>query len=291
MPSINDTYRVQRALRKAAAYTVFGFAILTGAFVATRIAGATETAEALQQLTVETTDYAFDMPAVLRPGLTQIRLVNKGKEEHHVWIVRLEQGKTLADLFAAMQSGNMSPEWAKSMGGPNAHVPGAQATALMKLEAGRYAALCFIPAPDGKPHIMKGMAKEFEVKGEPVRAAEPAPDIEATLSDYDFTFSKPIAAGRQAIRFRNTSGQVHEAFIAKLGPGVQAADFLKWAAKPDGPPPITPMGGITGITPGESLTLVEEFTPGTYALYCFVPDAKDGREHVAHGMMKQFTVQ
>jgi hypothetical protein len=33
-----------------------------------------------------------------------------------------------------------------------------------------------------------------------------------------------------------------------------------------------------------------EFTPGEYGMLCFIPDAKDGKPHIAHGMMKQFTV-
>jgi hypothetical protein len=137
---------------------------------------------------------------------------------------------------------------------------------------------------------MKGMAKEFEVTGEPVRAAAPKIDIEASLTDYDFTFSKPITAGRQTIRFTNNAAQPHEAFIARLAPGKKAADLLAWIAKPEGPPPGTPMGGLTGMESGRSLTISQDFEPGTYALYCFVPDAKDGREHIAHGMVKEIIV-
>ena len=33
-----------------------------------------------------------------------------------------------------------------------------------------------------------------------------------------------------------------------------------------------------------------DLTPGTYAFYCFVPDAKDGQPHVAHGMVREITV-
>ena len=31
-----------------------------------------------------------------------------------------------------------------------------------------------------------------------------------------------------------------------------------------------------------------EFTPGEYAMVCFVPDAGDGRPHTAHGMVREF---
>ena len=32
------------------------------------------------------------------------------------------------------------------------------------------------------------------------------------------------------------------------------------------------------------------FEPGSYALICFVPDAKDGKPHAMHGMLKTLTV-
>jgi uncharacterized cupredoxin-like copper-binding protein len=33
-----------------------------------------------------------------------------------------------------------------------------------------------------------------------------------------------------------------------------------------------------------------DFTPGRYALYCFIPDVKDGKPHTHHGMLKELTV-
>jgi hypothetical protein len=246
----------------------------------------------LQQIEVHTKDYAFDMPESIRTGLTQVTLVNDGKEPHHLWILKLEQGKKLPDLFESMK--NMPhgfPKWAVNIGGPNAPAPGGRSIAIIDLEPGHYAVICVIPAPDGQPHVMKGMAKEFDVTGSRSPAPMPKVDIESTLTDYDFTFSKPLFHGRSTIRFTNRAGQVHEAFIAKLAPGKRAADLLNWMAKQEGPPPAIPMGGITGIESGRSITIIQDFTPGTYAFYCFVPDAKDGREHIAHGMMKEFTVE
>lgn len=245
----------------------------------------------VQRIDVRTLDYAFEMPATLQAGLTQVTLVNDGKEPHHLWILKLEDGKRLADVFASLKNTIEFPKWARNVGGPNSPVPGGRSVALIDLEPGHYAVLCVIPAADGVPHVMKGMAKEFDVVGAYTAPALPRADIVATLSDYDFTFSEPLSAGRKLIRFTNAAAQVHEAFIAKLEPGKTAADLLGWFAnKMQGPPPAIPMGGITGIEPGRSITVVQDLTPGTYAFYCFVADAKDGREHIAHGMMKEFTI-
>jgi hypothetical protein len=41
---------------------------------------------------------------------------------------------------------------------------------------------------------------------------------------------------------------------------------------------------------GETNDIPLDLTPGNYALLCFIPDAKDGKPHIMHGMMKDFTV-
>lgn len=244
---------------------------------------------AIQELVIKTVDYAFDMAESVRPGLTRVKLTNSGKEPHHVWMIRLEDGKGLKDLFDAVKHGEQLPSWAKHVGGPNA-LAGSESVALMDLQPGTYAVLCFIPSADGKPHVMKGMAKELRVAGTPFKAPLPRIDVEGHLTDYDFAFSQPIKAGLQRIRFTNDAGQPHEAFIAKLVGDAKPEDFLKWLSHMDGPPPAIPMGGITGIEPKADIIIEQTFTPGRYALYCFVPDVRDGKEHVHHGMMKEFTV-
>jgi hypothetical protein len=51
-----------------------------------------------------------------------------------------------------------------------------------------------------------------------------------------------------------------------------------------------PLGGISGIDVGGSQYFTADFAPGNYALICFLPDAKDGKPHFAHGMIQQITV-
>jgi hypothetical protein len=34
-----------------------------------------------------------------------------------------------------------------------------------------------------------------------------------------------------------------------------------------------------------------DLTPGQYAFFCHLPDAGDGKPHVAHGMMKESTIE
>ncbi len=247
--------------------------------------------------TITAWDYAFDAPDTAVAGMTEITLLNKGPELHHVQLVFLDQGKTLSDLFAAMQKSPAPPAWAHEAGGPNTPVPGGTSVASVNLKPGRYAVLCFIPSPDGTPHVMKGMAREIVVlPGTGAKAAtaniasgSPAP-VMISLSDYDFGLSAPLVAGKQKIRVVNSAAQAHEVFLVKLGEGRTPADIVAWVEKPNGPPPGIPFGGTTGIAPGGENIVSVDLAPGEYALLCFIPDAKDGKMHVVHGMMKQVTV-
>ena len=93
------------------------------------------------------------------------------------------------------------------------------------------------------------------------------------------------------IRIENDAAQPHEMFIAQLAPGKKPSDLAKWVENPQGPPPGKPMGGISGMMKGGVVYLPVDLAPGEYGLFCFLPDAKDGKLHIEHGMMTQFTVQ
>lgn len=243
-------------------------------------------------VTVTARDYAFEAPDSVAAGLTEFRLVDQGTEMHHVFLIRLDEGKTLRDALDAFAAGGPPPAWMREVGGPNTPVPGGTSSAALRLVAGRYAMICVIPSPDGKAHLMKGMAHELVVTpaASPVASASPKTDVTMTLSDYDFAFSRPLRAGRQLVRVRNAAAQPHEVVIVQLAPGKTAADVVAWIAKPDGPPPGAPVGGTTPMAQGEENIVPLDVAPGDYALLCFVPDAKDRKEHIAHGMVKQFTV-
>ncbi len=74
-------------------------------------------------LTVTARDYALDLPDTLPEGAVTLRLVNQGKEFHHVWIARLEGGHTMADVQKALERRAGFPEWLRHIGGPNAPGP------------------------------------------------------------------------------------------------------------------------------------------------------------------------
>ena len=248
--------------------------------------------DGIRTVTVTATDYSFAAPDTIPAGLTELRLLNRGTEMHHAMLVRLDAGKTMADLFAAMQSEGPSPAWAHEAGGPQTPGPGGESNAILRLVAGRYAMICVIPSPDGKAHVMKGMAKEIVVTPATSNTSNANMRVNSTMTlfDYAFQLSQPLQAGRQTIRVKNTAEQSHEVVIMKLQPGKKPADMLAWMEKMEGPPPGAPVGGTTPMARGEENIVTLDLTPGEYGLLCFVSDAKDGKPHFMHGMITQLTI-
>jgi hypothetical protein len=245
-----------------------------------------------QAVTVIATDYHLAIPTTLAAGPTTFTIVNRGREAHHLQLERLEQGHSLADFLAALKSGGRPPTWAVDVGGPNAVDPGGRSLhATVELRPGTYVALCVIPGPDAVPHVMKGMAQQFTVSGSLTRPVSLAGTRDTiTLTDYAFELPRDLEASTRTITVRNTGTQSHELVIAQPAPGRTAADVAQWAAHMQGPPPAHFLGGVTAIAPGQTNVLSLALTPGRYALLCFVPDAKDGRPHVAHGMMRDVEI-
>jgi hypothetical protein len=241
-------------------------------------------------MTVTASDYAFDAPAEIPAGLTAIRLVNQGPSLHHIQLMKLEDGKTLEDFLGALK-GEQFPTWAKDAGGPAPPEVGSTSTVIQQLEPGTYALICFIPAVDGMPHVMKGMSRQLTVvAADQPPAPEPEADFTMKLVDYDFQLSQPIPAGKHTILVENSGLQPHELAIVRLNPGKKPQDFFAWGMRPVGPPPGTIHGGVSGILPGERVFVEVDLPPGEYGLLCFLPDAKDGKSHFLHGMGKQTTV-
>ncbi|HEY8258372.1 MAG TPA: hypothetical protein VIG08_12020 [Gemmatimonadales bacterium] len=237
-------------------------------------------------------DYGFEGPGQIQAGATLFRLDNQGKELHHMVLVRLDQGRTYDSLLAALRTPGPPPAWMHLVGGPNATGPGSNSNATHNLVAGHYAILCLIPSADGVPHMAKGMTAPLEVVVSSGPAARIVPaDVTITLNDYSFTLSTPLTAGNHVIQVDNAGPQPHELVLARLAPGKTVKDIERWEKGGEkGEPPVSPVGGIAPMMAKESGQFTVQLTPGEYVLICFVPDAKDGKGHLMHGMVKSFTV-
>ena len=242
--------------------------------------------------TIYAKDYAFEAPDSISAGLTTFHLVNEGPGLHHVQLVRLDSGKTIADLDAAMKNPGPPPAWAIFIGGPNAPDPSKTSDATFDIKEGNYALLCMVDIPDHIPHAAKGMARPFKVvaaAGTP--AVAPTADVSISLADYAFKVTGPLTAGKHTLKIENAGPQPHEVEILRLAPGKTMKDVDAWfESGQKGPPPITPTPGMAGLGRGRTGTFTTTLTPGRYGVACFIPDVKDGKPHEMHGMVQEFTV-
>lgn len=113
-------------------------------------------------LVFQLVDYAFRITGPLTAGRRVIRVENAGTEPHEVALLRLAPGKTLADFQAWMQN-PQGPPPGGSVGGVSSLAPGLQAYFEVDLTAGDYVILCFVTAPDGRPHTEHGMIQQVRI--------------------------------------------------------------------------------------------------------------------------------
>jgi hypothetical protein len=242
------------------------------------------------EITITSIDFTFAAPDTVPAGLTRIRLSNNGQEHHHAQIARLHPGHTVAELRDTLAAGVL-PRWVTFVGGPGVPAPGRPSQVLVSLEAGSYAILCFVESGDRVPHLAKGMIRELAVvAGTAPKEPEPKADARMVLLDYEFGMTPSLTAGRRTIKVENRGPQLHEVEFVRLQPGKTVADVLAWLKTKAGPPPGEPYGGTAALQAGEVNYVTADFPKGDYALLCFVPDAGDGRRHVAHGMVGQIRV-
>lgn len=110
-------------------------------------------------------EYEFDLPETVPAGPVAFTLANEGEEPHHMVVVRFLGEETVQDVFAAEEAGEDPEKFVEDVGDSPSAAPGEETVLNADLSAGRYAMLCFISAPDGEPHALKGMHAEFTVEG------------------------------------------------------------------------------------------------------------------------------
>lgn len=101
--------------------------------------------------------------------------------------------------------------------------------------------LCFVPAPDGRPHVAHRMVRTFEV-GEGGGADLPKPDAVITATDEGFEIPD-LRAGEQTIELRNAASAAREFYLYSPNPGVSLAQVEAWGEGGDAVDP----GGHVGL--------------------------------------------
>lgn len=126
--------------------------------------GGVAAAEPATDVEVDLADYSFTLSKDITAGPHTLKIVNKGVQDHEMFIARLDSGATAEQLVRYVETGMHGRPPALPLGGASGMVPGAHADFAMDFRPGDYALICFIPdGKDGKPHAMHGMVKQIHV--------------------------------------------------------------------------------------------------------------------------------
>jgi uncharacterized cupredoxin-like copper-binding protein len=259
----------------------------------------TEEASALTELGVVASGshteaaYAFDLPDQVPAGLTRISLTNDGDERHHAQLFRLDDDADIGDLAAALATGDPAAALAvgRFEGGTALVEPGdtSQAEAVVELTEGSYALICFVPGPDGLPHLAHGMLRPFDVVAADTAPAAPsAADSDVGLVDYGFELPDSVPADATLEVTNTATAEPHEMIVARLDDGAEADEALR-AVVAGEPAPLTVVGGLQALLPGASQRLQLDLDAGEYVVMCEIP-SPDGTPHVNKGMFRPVTV-
>ena len=209
--------------------------------------------EEAQPVDVQGDEYAFVMPDEAEGGVVRFNVSNTGEELHEYALGRLDEGKTLDNVKAVLESGQGDPpEWFVDVGGVPLLSPGEELGLTRELDAGTYVFLCFIPTPQGVPHVELGMLKSFELTGD---SGATLPDPDAVIVANDAGYEIPdISAGERTIELRNADDREREFFLVALEPGTDIEDLDRFFEEGEkGPPPAQFHGAMQTIPAGTSV--------------------------------------
>ena len=241
---------------------------------------------------------SFDLPAQIKPGATELSLVNNTKEQVEFQLVQLDEGHTMAEFYPAIEKdGAAIPTWLHAMGGVGEASPGERRTVVVDLKAGNYSWFSnTTPEQEGAvPLYKRGGEGSLEVTGDPSGATLPATGAQITakeVSPTDYRFeASGLKAGPNQITFTNGGGELHHVVMARLNDGAtidQAQEFFT-TQNFKGPPPIDfDASEVTAVldSSGKEVDTVE-LKSGSYALLCFLSDRAGSPPHVIKAKMIQ----
>lgn len=224
-------------------------------------------------VTVDGLDYSYKISGSPHAGLVSMTFANKGQYAHEMGLARMKDGVTLEALKGALAK---SEDAAKAMlidpdsetTGPATVGPQRTETVTAPLDAGHYVVTCFLPGPDGMPHVMMGMIGEFTVTGGGAGVAPPKDDGIVALTDTGITLPTNFATGG-TFEVRNTGTKPHDFSVTTLTGQPLMAFFQCVGQSMEKSTPIDTcpgslVAGVTGVPPGKSAYLSVTLPKGDY---------------------------
>lgn len=245
-------------------------------------------------LAVQALDYSYDITGSPKAGLVDMTFINKGKYAHEMGVSKIKDGVTLDQVKTALAAPNGEQAATKLLDNPDAEYPVPAITGPntsvevhAPLAAGHYAVICFLPGPDGKPHVAMGMIADFTVRSGASDAQPPATNGKVMLTDKSIDVPANLASGG-TFAVTNTGTKSHDFSLAKLkAPGTLSDLFQCVGASFGKNTPIDTcpgelVGGVNALAPGQTAYLTTHLPAGNYG---YVSTAGNGADFMAglHG--------
>jgi hypothetical protein len=283
------------ALLAASVAVVVAFAMTTSG------AGAADS----NTLSVKAGEYTYKLSGKPKAGWVKVDFDNAGVEDHMMAVVELKRGVTAKQLeqaamsndesgFAAIAAPGASPNGPSGM--PDLVGPGQETATIAKLKAGHYGMLCFVPAPDGTPHFMKGMVDTFDVKKGKSSLKPPIDGVtKVSLTDTAIDFPTDDVGRTLTLKVANTGTTPHGLTFVKINDGKTLDDVKAWfdaflgGQKPAGEAPGVIVGGVSSVDPGSTAYVEQSLTAGHYGYLSTQGEAPN--DDYAKGLKGEFDVK
>jgi hypothetical protein len=253
-------------------------------------------------LTVKAGEYTYQLSGKPQPGWVTIDFDNAGVEDHMMAVVKLKKGVTAKQLKGAALS-NADAAFAKVADGdgqvygvPELLSPKQHTSTVAQLSDGHYGVLCFVPAPDGSPHVAHGMVKVFDVKGSKSSTKPPTDGVrDVTLADAGITVPTTGIPRNGTLKVTNGGTAPHSFAIVKINTGKSLDEVKNYydsffnTGKADGAAPGTIVGGVSTIAPKGLAYLGVSLAEGHYGYVSTEGDSPN--DDYAKGLKGEFDVK
>ena len=117
------------------------------------------------EVTIDIVDFGFGVSGTISSGTQNVRVTNKGQQEHEAFLIRLNPGASVEEFLDAFEPGTPpeTPPGQGRSGFPALKSGGEDATT--DFTPGNYALVRVLEDPNtGAPHFALGMIREFSVQ-------------------------------------------------------------------------------------------------------------------------------
>jgi hypothetical protein len=256
-----------------------GVLVAAGAGLALGMAPAA--AAGSNNLDVKASEYVFKVSGKPKAGNVQITFSNVGTELHMFALSEINPGVTVKQVEDAASSQDQNafaaispPDAPQSFDGiPGVVSPGEKSVNIANIPAGHYALMCFVPAPDGTPHVMHGMVKTFDVAKGKSSLKPPTDGVNVvTITDSAITLPSSGLPKNGWVKVTNNSAADRDFTLARLAAGVtvdqagqEFANFFNTGQFPDNKPPATLSAGTGSLAKGKTAYVQVNLKAGDWA--------------------------